>query len=190
MSSLKPTLLTWTLTLLLMISLAAVVSVRPALAGPPGDETTTPSQAEDTEQTASELIAGALDLVLEEITHQLEAEVLEGQGRAVEELEHEGVVGQLGERSAHRVAEIPVTLVDEIDEVIRFVIVIEEGEKIRVEITRGPVTLSADNDDRFLHLATGDALTIGKAQDEARVLGIDTLRCTECRYAHAPRRRY
>ena len=69
-------------------------------------------------------------------------------------------------------------------------LVIEEGEKIRVEITRGPATLSADNDDRFLHLATGDSLTLGKAQAEARVLGIDTLRCTECRYVHAPRRRY
>jgi NAD+ kinase len=69
-------------------------------------------------------------------------------------------------------------------------LVIGESEKIRVAITRGPATLSADNDDRFLHLATGDTLTIGKAEEEARVLGIDTLRCTECRYVHAPRRRY
>lgn len=69
-------------------------------------------------------------------------------------------------------------------------LVISEDEQLEIEMTRGPATLSSDNDPRFLELKTGDRLSIGRAEREAKVFAIDTLRCTACRYIHAPRRRY
>jgi NAD+ kinase len=69
-------------------------------------------------------------------------------------------------------------------------LVIGEDEEAMIEITRGPGTLAADNDDETIEMATGDRLIIRRSPDVARVIAIDTLRCADCRYVHAPRRRY
>ena len=39
-------------------------------------------------------------------------------------------------------------------------------------------------------LESGDRLRIRRCPDVARILAVSTLRCMDCRYAHAPRRRY
>ncbi|NRA96488.1 MAG: NAD(+)/NADH kinase [Planctomycetes bacterium] len=69
-------------------------------------------------------------------------------------------------------------------------LVIGEDEVIRVELTRGPATLAADNDPATYAVADGADIVVKKAPRPFRVLGVDSLRCSECRYVHAPRRRY
>ena len=73
---------------------------------------------------------GPLDLFLEEAADELQAEILEGKARAVEQLEDKQVVGELLQRRVHRVAEIPVAAVDDLDEVIAVVVGVEEAQKI------------------------------------------------------------
>jgi hypothetical protein len=69
-------------------------------------------------------------------------------------------------------------------------LVIGENEKIVVAFARGPATLVADNDPAKYDIEDGDEVHIRRAEETFRVLGVDTLRCAECRYVHAPRRRY
>ena len=69
-------------------------------------------------------------------------------------------------------------------------LVIGEDERIDILIRRGPAVLAADNDADMIALESGDHLQIRRAHERARILAIDTLRCSECRYVHAPRRRY
>ena len=69
-------------------------------------------------------------------------------------------------------------------------LVIREDEAITIDVTRGPATLAADNDYQTHAVRTGDRIEIRLANETARVLAIDTLRCADCRYVHAPRRRY
>ncbi len=69
-------------------------------------------------------------------------------------------------------------------------LVISERSRVEVEITRGPGILAADNDDRTHQLHSGTKVLIERASAPARVIGIDSLRCPDCRYVNAPRRRY
>lgn len=69
-------------------------------------------------------------------------------------------------------------------------LVIGDDEDIRVELTRGPATLAADNDPVTYPLTDGADIVVKKSPRPFRVLGVDSLRCSECRYVHAPRRRY
>lgn len=69
-------------------------------------------------------------------------------------------------------------------------LVIGEDEEIRIELTRGPATLAADNDPHTFSLDSRQDIVVRRAPDPFRVLGVDSLRCPDCRYVHAPRRRY
>lgn len=68
--------------------------------------------------------------------------------------------------------------------------VVSETDEIRVALTRGPAALAADNDTTTRVLASGESLSVRRAETPAEVLAVDTLRCAECRYVNAPRRRY
>ncbi|MEY2742711.1 MAG: hypothetical protein RIS21_1079 [Planctomycetota bacterium] len=69
-------------------------------------------------------------------------------------------------------------------------LVMGESEALTIDLTRGPATLTCDNDPSLIPVDTGDRIAIRKAPGSARLLGVDTLRCTDCRYVNAPRRRY
>lgn len=69
-------------------------------------------------------------------------------------------------------------------------LVIGEDEEIRVQLTRGPATLAADNDPEMHALGDGADIVVQRSDRPFRVLGVDSLRCPDCRYVHAPRRRY
>ena len=69
-------------------------------------------------------------------------------------------------------------------------LVIADDDMIEIEVTRGPATLAADNDHRTHDLGEGDILKVLRAAEQAHVLAVDTLRCADCRYVSAPRRRY
>jgi NAD+ kinase len=69
-------------------------------------------------------------------------------------------------------------------------LIVSEETTILVDVARGPGVLAADNDERTLEVVTGDRLQIARARESARVYGIDTLRCPDCRYVNAARRRY
>ena len=69
-------------------------------------------------------------------------------------------------------------------------LVVGEDEILRVRLARGPATLAADNDPVTFAIDDGQTVDIRQADEPFRVLGVDTLRCAECRYVHAPRRRY
>jgi len=68
-------------------------------------------------------------------------------------------------------------------------LVVSEDAEIRVQITRGPAVLLADNGPERIPLEQGDVAIIRRAPVEATVLGLDTFRCRECyrlRYMTAP----
>lgn len=69
-------------------------------------------------------------------------------------------------------------------------LVVGEDEVIGIEIVRGPAVLAADNDPALQQLLSGAALTVRRASTGARVLGAEALRCADCRYINAPRRRF
>lgn len=69
-------------------------------------------------------------------------------------------------------------------------LVLREDEEVEVVLNRGAASLVADNDPATWHLDSGDRVAIGRSAEPFRVIAVDTLRCTECRYVHAPRRRY
>lgn len=69
-------------------------------------------------------------------------------------------------------------------------LVLHDDDRIGVRIVRGPAVITADNAPEVTKLAGGDRIEIVRSSRSARVLGIDGLRCGQCRYQHAPRRRY
>lgn len=69
-------------------------------------------------------------------------------------------------------------------------LVIRENETLTVRLTRGPATLTCDNDPRQFPIDAGDRLVLRRAPGDALLLCPDTLRCHDCRYKNAPRRRY
>ena len=69
-------------------------------------------------------------------------------------------------------------------------LVIADDEEIRIQLTRGPATVAADNDPETYPLDSGHDIVVRKSDEPFRVLGVDSLRCADCRYVHAPRRRY
>ena len=69
-------------------------------------------------------------------------------------------------------------------------LVVGENEALDVQLSRGSATLAADNDPRTFALEGGQSVAIQRSQSPFRVLGVETLRCADCRYVHAPRRRY
>jgi NAD+ kinase len=69
-------------------------------------------------------------------------------------------------------------------------LVVGENEEIGIEIVRGPAVLAVDNDPALHALNSGVMLSVRRAPQGARVLGADALRCADCRYVNAPRRRF
>ena len=69
-------------------------------------------------------------------------------------------------------------------------LVIGENERLDIDITRGPATVTSDNDPRLHPIDGNQRLTIRRAPHDAHLVAADTLRCPDCRYVHAPRRRY
>ena len=74
--------------------------------------------------------AGALDLVFEKISYQLQPKVFERQGRTMKQFEDEQVFRQLRQRRAHRVAEVAVTLVHYLNEMIGIMVVVKKPENV------------------------------------------------------------
>ncbi|MEE9394225.1 MAG: hypothetical protein V3W41_17130 [Planctomycetota bacterium] len=69
-------------------------------------------------------------------------------------------------------------------------LVLKPDDVVQVEIVRGPAQLTADNSPEIIDLSNGDAFVIQRSTRSAVVYGIDSLRCGQCRYSHAPRRRF
>jgi NAD+ kinase len=62
-------------------------------------------------------------------------------------------------------------------------LVLRETDRIRVQITRGPSLLCADNAPNPVQLVEGEEAEIGKAEETTVLLAADTLLCTRCRRA-------
>jgi NAD+ kinase len=69
-------------------------------------------------------------------------------------------------------------------------LVADEKDVVSITVSRGPATLTADNDPEQAPIGTGDVLVVKRAAKPARLVHPDTLRCADCRYKYAPRRRY
>jgi NAD+ kinase len=59
-------------------------------------------------------------------------------------------------------------------------LVLQEDCEIDVTILRGPALVAADNNPDWVRMEGGDAFSVRKAPEPARILGIDTLRCPHC----------
>jgi len=68
--------------------------------------------------------------------------------------------------------------------------VLKESDEIRVHIVRGPAEVTSDNNPNVVHVESGDNIVIVAGETRAKILAVDTLRCSHCRYRHAPRRRF
>ena len=55
-----------------------------------------------------------------------------------------------------------------------------EGDEIKIEIIRGPGTLSSDNNPKFYTLKEGDTVTIKPSSHQAQIYVEKTLRCSDC----------
>lgn len=69
-------------------------------------------------------------------------------------------------------------------------LVVGDDEHLRITLTRGPADVVVDNDPTRWTLEAGDEIAVRRSAEPARILAVDTLRCPDCRYVSAPRRRY
>ena len=69
-------------------------------------------------------------------------------------------------------------------------LVLLEDDVVRVEVSRGPASLTADNEPAVAEVSSNETIIIQRSDETATVLSLDTLRCPMCRYKHAPRRRF
>ncbi len=60
-------------------------------------------------------------------------------------------------------------------------LVIPEDSVVTVEIIRGPALISADNNQSYISINTGDKITIKKSAEIATVYGLDLFMCKDCR---------
>lgn len=59
----------------------------------------------------------------------------------------------------------------------------EGADALRVDVLRGPALLVHDNDARHVALRTGQGFSVSASSSVADLLGLDALRCQECRRA-------
>jgi NAD+ kinase len=59
-------------------------------------------------------------------------------------------------------------------------LVLHEDSVFSATILRGPAQVAADNDPNWISLQDGDEFSVRKADQPARILGIDTVRCPHC----------
>ena len=88
--------------------------------------------------------ARAFDLLLKQAADALQAEILEGKAWPVEEFENEEIVGELLQRRVHRVAEVAVAAIDDVDEMLAVVVAVEEAQEIPGEGGVGQCVLNED----------------------------------------------
>lgn len=69
-------------------------------------------------------------------------------------------------------------------------LVLLEDDEVRMHVVRGPAQLTADNVESVIDLGSGDDVIIRRSEQSAKVLAVDDMRCSLCRYTHAPRRRF
>ncbi len=60
-------------------------------------------------------------------------------------------------------------------------LVIPENSVVSVEIIRGPALISADNNQSYISINSGDKITIKKSSKFATVYGLDLFMCKDCR---------
>ncbi len=68
--------------------------------------------------------------------------------------------------------------------------VLGDRDRVVVRIIRGPALITTDNNPTPLTLESDSEVLIDRARRSATILAPDTLRCGQCRYKHAPRRRF
>ena len=68
--------------------------------------------------------------------------------------------------------------------------VLSESDEVRVHIVRGPAEITSDNCPETGRVEDSDDIVIRRHEETAAVIAVDTLRCSFCRYRHAPRRRF
>jgi len=60
-------------------------------------------------------------------------------------------------------------------------VLLEPTAEVRVEVERGPAVLVHDNDTRTVLLRAGHSFGLRRADEQALLLGLDSLRCQRCR---------
>ena len=60
-------------------------------------------------------------------------------------------------------------------------LVLPENSVVRIEITRGPGLLMADNDPRKIQVAVGESITLRQDASAALIWGLDGFMCPQCR---------
>ncbi|MDD3118780.1 MAG: hypothetical protein PHQ27_06360, partial [Victivallales bacterium] len=65
-------------------------------------------------------------------------------------------------------------------------LVLPEQSVIKIEITRGPAIMVADNSPERVRLKNGDIVTIRKHCDVAEVYGLNNFMCPKCRLLRHP----
>lgn len=60
-------------------------------------------------------------------------------------------------------------------------IVLPESSKIKIELTRGPAEMFADNNPHSIKLAEGESAVIKRIDQKSHVLGLDVFMCPKCR---------
>ncbi len=66
-------------------------------------------------------------------------------------------------------------------------LVLSEDSSIKIELTRGPGVLVADNSSDMLEMKAGDSATIAKIREKAVIYGLDIFMCPKCRKLRHPR---
>ena len=65
-------------------------------------------------------------------------------------------------------------------------LVLPDESIIKIEITRGPAIMVADNSSERIHLKNGDSVTIRKHSAPAEVYGLNNFMCPKCRLLRHP----
>lgn len=68
-------------------------------------------------------------------------------------------------------------------------LVLPEDSEIKIQVTRGPALLVADNSPEFFELGEKDEVTVRKIDEKAEILGLDIFMCPACRLLRHPKSR-
>lgn len=68
-------------------------------------------------------------------------------------------------------------------------LVLPEESVVKIRILRGPAILMSDNSTDVIHLDNGDEAVLRKADEKAKVLGLDIFMCPQCRLLRHSRMR-
>ncbi|OGV38982.1 MAG: hypothetical protein A2020_12855 [Lentisphaerae bacterium GWF2_45_14] len=68
-------------------------------------------------------------------------------------------------------------------------LVLPEDSEVKIQITRGPAVLVADNSPEYFELGEKDEITVRKINKKAEILGLDIFMCPACRILRHPKSR-